>query len=200
LKIDPNFQPPEGEPIAIPIFGQGRALTAIPASKLTEDVIVASCSFLGAFCSCEIKDQNPGHDLLMTADWKDGMKGNRVVKDEKLPELTGVAPGETKPPPPPPPEPPPPPPPGMTPPPPAAATQKPPAPPPVALPPVALPPVSKAAVKTEQKAPPPSPKATETTPVEDSNKMMRNVGITLVVAVLVIVVFGFAMGRRSKEG
>jgi hypothetical protein len=42
-----------------------------------------------AWCSCEIKAQSPGTDLLISADWSRPF-GGRMVKDPELP-LTGLS-------------------------------------------------------------------------------------------------------------
>lgn len=179
-KIDPKENAPEGETVLYPIFGQGRVLTAIRASKMTDDVILGACSFLAAFCSCEVKEQNPGYDFLMSADWINGLKVNRVVKDE-TPPLTGVMPT--------PPE-------TNKPPLPVAPTVKPEQPKPPA------PPVEKPATQPEIKSKPegqPLVPSAKTDLQDESNKLLKNVGITLVVAVVLLVIIGFALGRKTKE-
>jgi hypothetical protein len=77
------------EPIAFPVFGRGRALYAILGNGIREQVIMDACSSIIAWCSCEIKDLNPGTDLLLKADWSNPV-GGQLVKEE-LPELTGFA-------------------------------------------------------------------------------------------------------------
>ncbi|MBN1465249.1 hypothetical protein JXA02_05775, partial [candidate division KSB1 bacterium] len=48
------------------------------------------CRSITAWCSCEIKAQNPGIDLLISADWSQPF-GGRLVQNEPLPPLTGLA-------------------------------------------------------------------------------------------------------------
>ncbi|MBI2804520.1 MAG: hypothetical protein HYX68_05995 [Planctomycetes bacterium] len=57
-------------PILFPIFGRGRALASLYEKDLTPQVIVAATSFLCKECSCQVKELNPGVDLLMLADWE----------------------------------------------------------------------------------------------------------------------------------
>ena len=45
--------------------------------------------FLSGACSCEIKNQNPGVDLLVSAPW-DIVVMNSFIQDDAMPELTGV--------------------------------------------------------------------------------------------------------------
>lgn len=57
------------EPLAYPIFGRGRVLYALAGKGINEQHIDAASSFLIGSCSCEVKEQNPGVDLLVAADW-----------------------------------------------------------------------------------------------------------------------------------
>ena len=57
-------------PIVIPIFGQGRALYALVGDGIKHETIDKAATFLIGKCSCEVKEQNPGFDLLLAADWK----------------------------------------------------------------------------------------------------------------------------------
>ena len=65
-----------GEPLIIPVFGRGRALEVIPASQLNADLIHDLTEFLCGACSCQVKEQNPGFDLLLSTNW------NRALFDE----------------------------------------------------------------------------------------------------------------------
>ncbi|MFC1717423.1 hypothetical protein ACFL6S_27430, partial [Candidatus Poribacteria bacterium] len=65
------------KPIAFPIFGRGRALYALVGDGIRENNIEMACSFLVGWCSCEIKEQNPGVDILMSVNW-DGMIDDRL--------------------------------------------------------------------------------------------------------------------------
>jgi hypothetical protein len=57
------------EPVVAPVFGRGRVLGAWPASMMDEDGIDEACYYLTGACSCQVKEENPGWDLLITADW-----------------------------------------------------------------------------------------------------------------------------------
>lgn len=52
-----------------PVFGRGRNLGRITHEEASEEVIVAACGFLLGPCMCEIKEQNPGTDLLIKKNW-----------------------------------------------------------------------------------------------------------------------------------
>ena len=57
-------------PLVIPVFGQGRALFALIGDGIRSETIDKAATFLIGKCSCEVKEQNPGFDLLLAADWK----------------------------------------------------------------------------------------------------------------------------------
>ena len=64
-----------GEPIVFPIFGRGRALCAVVGDQITADRIGEEAAFLVGPCSCIVKDQNPGVDMLMAVDWDAALDG-----------------------------------------------------------------------------------------------------------------------------
>lgn len=57
------------EPMVFPVFGRGRGLWGLIGPGITANNIRDSASFLVGACSCEVKEQNPGFDLLLAADW-----------------------------------------------------------------------------------------------------------------------------------
>lgn len=77
------------EPVAIPIFGRGRALEGIPASALSQASIAGACDYLCGECSCQVKDQNPGIDLLLAVDWNTKLQGTSFIVERELPALSG---------------------------------------------------------------------------------------------------------------
>jgi hypothetical protein len=56
-------------PVVVPIFGRGRALVCLSGSDINSRQIDQLGLFLGGQCSCEVKEQSPGYDLLMAVDW-----------------------------------------------------------------------------------------------------------------------------------
>jgi hypothetical protein len=58
------------EPMVFPVFGRGRALLALIGAGITEKNIFDAAEFLVGPCSCQVKEQNPGFDLLLSADWQ----------------------------------------------------------------------------------------------------------------------------------
>ena len=84
------------EPLIIPVFGRGRALTVLTASEIREGAASSIAEFLVGPCSCQVKDQNPGFDLLLSADWDGLISGQYTLKEVLPPDLAslnlGIAP------------------------------------------------------------------------------------------------------------
>ncbi|NCO41672.1 MAG: hypothetical protein GW911_04755 [Armatimonadetes bacterium] len=57
------------EPIVFPVFGRGRALFALVGKGINEENLQDACGFVCGACSCEIKQMNPGVDLLLSTNW-----------------------------------------------------------------------------------------------------------------------------------
>ncbi|MFT5407965.1 MAG: hypothetical protein ACI8XO_000539 [Verrucomicrobiales bacterium] len=73
-----------GKPFVAPVFGQGRVLGAWPAEMMDAEGIEEACFFLTGACSCQVKAQNPGWDLLLSADWEKGL----LAADQKKKDAT----------------------------------------------------------------------------------------------------------------
>ncbi len=94
---------PSEEPFVAVVFGRGRVLGAWPHDRLTEEFVEEATRFLLGSCSCEVKSQNPGWDLLMRVDWDVELKkagaarglasGSAVQADDSLkPETVVIKP------------------------------------------------------------------------------------------------------------
>jgi len=77
-------------PIVFPIYGRARALFAFSGEGINRDNLMDAGTFLTGECSCEIKGQNPGIDLLVPINWDDFIH-YEVNIDDELPPLTGLA-------------------------------------------------------------------------------------------------------------
>ena len=77
------------EPMAIPIFGRGRTFFALVGKGISPENIADNCQFICGDCSCQVKEQNPGTDLLMAVNWDQQVKGS-AFPNVPLPELTGI--------------------------------------------------------------------------------------------------------------
>ncbi|MBM78993.1 MAG: hypothetical protein CMJ78_00165 [Planctomycetaceae bacterium] len=77
------------EPMAFPVFGRGRALYALIGKGIQASVIEQAGKDLTGPCTCTIKDQNPGTDLLMSVAW-DTLIEPFVEVEKELPPLKGL--------------------------------------------------------------------------------------------------------------
>lgn len=81
----------KGEPTAFPIFGQGRVLFALVGKGINTDNLEEYVAFLCGPCSCQVKNQNPGVDMLFAADWYAPFRGAPLVT-APLPDVIGAMP------------------------------------------------------------------------------------------------------------
>jgi len=79
------------EPLVFPVFGRGRVLGSLPLSKLDAGRLRSACDFLTGACSCEVKEMNPGQDLLFSADWDSVAKLTRPAGTVSLFDLEPAA-------------------------------------------------------------------------------------------------------------
>ena len=85
------------EPIVFPVFGRGRALYALVGDGINAENVEEAATFLTGPCSCQVKDQNPGVDLVMSVNW-DPLVRSTINLDKELPPLSGfLAPMEEAP-------------------------------------------------------------------------------------------------------
>jgi hypothetical protein len=88
LGSEPDLREYE-EPIAFPVFGRGLVLYGLVGKGIAPDTIRAASSFIAGPCSCQVKEQNPGFDLLLDFDW-DSAVGDTLIS-QPIPG-TGAAP------------------------------------------------------------------------------------------------------------
>lgn len=91
LRSESDLHKYAGQPMAFPVFGRGRVLYALVGRGINKANVEEACVFLTSPCSCQVKEQNPGVDLLMSANWDDARTGFDYEEPE-LPLLSGVAP------------------------------------------------------------------------------------------------------------
>ena len=75
------------------VFGRGRVLGAWRAKDFQDDEIEEVCLFLAGACSCQVKRQNPGWDLLLRCDWEDRLQAMGLPPDPNA-SLTDASPGK----------------------------------------------------------------------------------------------------------
>lgn len=80
-------------PVAFPVFGRGRLLYALAGQGINAETIDEACGFLTGPCSCVVKEENPGLDLLIAADWEGRVvKLTRDTQPAGLPSLAAFEP------------------------------------------------------------------------------------------------------------
>jgi hypothetical protein len=77
-------------PWASPVFGRGRALPPLPASRFGDGAVANTVGYICGKCSCTVQSQNPGEDLLLEADWASHVSAAPVVIEKALPPLSGL--------------------------------------------------------------------------------------------------------------
>lgn len=88
------------EPMAFPVFGRGRVLYALIGRGIAAETIRSASAFITGPCSCQVKDQNPGFDLLMPSDWEQAL-GDILISEPiptsaQQPRLLTIPPGRKK--------------------------------------------------------------------------------------------------------
>jgi hypothetical protein len=89
LNVDTNLAGTKEE-MLIPVFGRGRALPPASGEEIRADVLEAMAGFLTGACSCQVKEMNPGYDLLLAANWNALFEG-LPVKEVELPSLVSLS-------------------------------------------------------------------------------------------------------------
>lgn len=77
-------------PLAFPVFGRGRVLFALVGRGIKEKLIEETCNSVIGWCSCTIKEDNPGSDLLFSADWEKAVGDSSWIQELEIPEISGL--------------------------------------------------------------------------------------------------------------
>jgi len=86
------------QPMAFPVIGRGRVLYALVGKGIFPDTITSAARFVVGPCSCQVKEQNPGFDLLLNVNWDEKLGGS-VLSDpapeiSTKPRLLAIPPGK----------------------------------------------------------------------------------------------------------
>ncbi|MCC6509982.1 MAG: hypothetical protein IT423_12820 [Pirellulaceae bacterium] len=92
------------EPLIVPVFGRGRALEVLPADSLDAGTIGDLTRYLCGACSCQVKERNPGFDLLLQAPWERELFGEagqlppppKEFDPNQAPQLVPIPQGKKK--------------------------------------------------------------------------------------------------------
>jgi len=68
--MEPDLVELAAEPMIFFAYGRGRAMPPYVGKGITTDNLAGEIQFLGSACSCFVKEQNPGADLLVNWDWE----------------------------------------------------------------------------------------------------------------------------------
>jgi hypothetical protein len=79
------------EPWIAVVFGRGRVLGAWRAVDFQDDEIEEVCLFLAGACSCQVKRQNPGWDLLLRCDWEEKLQAMGLPPDPNVSAANAAA-------------------------------------------------------------------------------------------------------------
>jgi hypothetical protein len=90
MKVEADLEDFTDQVMVFPVFGRGRALEPVIGAGLNGEAVARFAHYICSACSCEVKDQNPGVDLLITADWPAALDGSELVVDKTLPPLEGA--------------------------------------------------------------------------------------------------------------
>jgi len=74
------------QPMAFPVFGRGRVLYGLVGDGIMAETTDTASQFMAGPCSCQVKNQNPGFDLLIDSDWESAVAGSII--SEAIPDET----------------------------------------------------------------------------------------------------------------
>lgn len=75
-------------PAVVPVFGRGRALGSLCGDEIDPGPLIRMAEYVTDACSCEVKELNPGVDLLFTADWEALLEAGPAPPEVKAPPVT----------------------------------------------------------------------------------------------------------------
>lgn len=78
------------EAMLFPIFGRGRVIPPAIGPEIRAEAMSEMAEFLTGPCSCQIKEMNPGYDLLLTANWS-SLVGYQEVQLPEPPALVSLS-------------------------------------------------------------------------------------------------------------
>ncbi len=88
------------QPIAFPVFGRGRVLYGLVGRGITAENIRTANEFITGPCSCQVKERNPGFDLLLQSQWEqlvgDVLISDPIPETPRAPVLLKIQPGSKK--------------------------------------------------------------------------------------------------------
>lgn len=89
METEADLRDFEDQPLAFPVCGRGRTIYGLVGAGINDGTIREACEFLIGPCSCQVKEQNPGVDLLMNIQWGELVEES-IGHERELPPLTGL--------------------------------------------------------------------------------------------------------------
>ena len=68
LALEPDLRETK-DPVVFMVYGRGRALFSCLGKGIQRDNLIQDVEFITGACSCTVKEQNPGVDLLVSYNW-----------------------------------------------------------------------------------------------------------------------------------
>ena len=78
------------EPMLFPVFGRGRVIPPAIGAEIRPEALREMAEFLTGPCSCQVKEMNPGYDLLLSANWN-ALIGYQEVRLPEPPPLVSMS-------------------------------------------------------------------------------------------------------------
>lgn len=89
LKAAARVPLPDNEPWLIPVFGRARVFPPLVGDQIQFEQLLKQAQYICGACSCEIKQENPGGDLLLQVVWP-AQLGKMKLRERAVPMLTGL--------------------------------------------------------------------------------------------------------------
>ena len=70
MNVEPDLHEYQDQPMVFAVYGRGRAMEPYIGKGITAENLSDLVAFLAGACSCMVKEQNPGVDLLFRWDWE----------------------------------------------------------------------------------------------------------------------------------
>ncbi len=77
-------------PMLFPVFGRGRVIPPAVGAEIRAEAIREVAEFLTGPCSCQVKELNPGYDLLLVGNWS-ALSGYSEVMLPEPPPLVSMS-------------------------------------------------------------------------------------------------------------
>ena len=84
LAAEPDLHRYADQPMIFPVYGRGRTMPPLVGKGITAENLRGGVSYLLGACSCLVKEQNPGVDLVFRWDWNAAADAMAMKDDPSL--------------------------------------------------------------------------------------------------------------------